>query len=250
MEFREQLMELRKQRGWSLEQLGAKIGVTRQTVSKWETGDTTPELAKLIELSSLFEISVDQLIGIEERKDTAPVYIHETGWNYEYKSKTTFWGLPLVHINVGRGLRRAKGVIAVGNCSVGIISTGGLSAGIISIGGLSGGIVSIGGLSIALLLSVGGVSIGTIALGGLAVGYFAAGGLALGVYSLGGCAAASRVAAGGAARGVIAIGDQVRGTVAFPLKNGVSSVEIRQAILDKFPGTWKWLVRLYGTLGR
>ena len=59
-----------------------------------------------------------------------------------------------------------------------------------------------------------------------------------------------RVAAGGAARGVIAIGDQVRGTVEFPLKNGVSSVEIRQAILDKFPGTWKWLVRLYGTLGR
>ena len=69
MEFREQLMELRKQRGWSQEQLGAKIGVTRQTVSKWETGDTTPELAKLIELSSLFEISVDRLIGIEERKD-------------------------------------------------------------------------------------------------------------------------------------------------------------------------------------
>lgn len=209
MEFREQLMELRKQRGWSQEQLGAKIGVTRQTVSKWETGDTTPELAKLIELSSLFEISVDRLIGIEERKDTAPVYIHETGWNYEY------WGLPLVHINVGRGLRRAKGVIAVGNCAVGIISTGGLSAGIISIGGLSGGIVSIGGLSIALLLSVGGMSIGTIAMGGLAVGYFAAGGLALGVYSLGGCAAASRVAAGGAARGVIAIGAQVRGLSNF-----------------------------------
>ena len=65
MEFREQLMELRKQRGWSQEQLGAKIGVTRQTVSKWETGDTTPELAKLIELSSLFEISVDRLIGID-----------------------------------------------------------------------------------------------------------------------------------------------------------------------------------------
>ena len=93
------------------------------------------------------------------------------------------------------------------------------------------------------------MSIGTIALGGLAVGYFAAGGLALGVYSLGGCAAASRVAAGGAARGVIAIGDQVRGSIEFPLKNGVSSVEIRQAIHDKFPGTWKWLVRLYGTLG-
>ena len=57
MEFREQLMELRKQRGWSQEQLGAKIGVTRQTVSKWETGDTTPELAKLIELSSLSQLT-------------------------------------------------------------------------------------------------------------------------------------------------------------------------------------------------
>ena len=54
MEFREQLMELRKQRGWSQEQLGAKIGVTRQTVSKWETGDTTPELAKLIEFCLLY----------------------------------------------------------------------------------------------------------------------------------------------------------------------------------------------------
>lgn len=38
MEFREQLMRLRKSRGWSQEELGARVGVTRQTVSKWELG--------------------------------------------------------------------------------------------------------------------------------------------------------------------------------------------------------------------
>ena len=38
MEFRNHLMELRKQKGWSQEQLGERIGVIRQTVSKWETG--------------------------------------------------------------------------------------------------------------------------------------------------------------------------------------------------------------------
>jgi DNA-binding XRE family transcriptional regulator len=48
MEFRNHLMELRKQKGWSQEQLGERIGVIRQTVSKWETGDTTPEMVKLI----------------------------------------------------------------------------------------------------------------------------------------------------------------------------------------------------------
>ena len=50
MEFQEKLMYLRKERGWSQEELGDKVSVTRQTVSKWELGQTTPELAKLIEL--------------------------------------------------------------------------------------------------------------------------------------------------------------------------------------------------------
>ena len=47
MNFAEHLMALRKQRGWSQEELGNQIGVTRQTVSKWEMGQSTPELEKL-----------------------------------------------------------------------------------------------------------------------------------------------------------------------------------------------------------
>ena len=54
--FSERLIKLRKQKGLSQEQLGAAVGVTRQTVSKWELGDTTPELGKLVQLSDYFQI--------------------------------------------------------------------------------------------------------------------------------------------------------------------------------------------------
>lgn len=54
MTFQEQLITLRKQQGLSQEQLGAELGVTRQTVSKWELGITTPEMDKLILLAACF----------------------------------------------------------------------------------------------------------------------------------------------------------------------------------------------------
>ena len=47
---------LRKEKGWSQEDLSNQIGVSRQTISKWESSQTTPELNKLIELSKIFEI--------------------------------------------------------------------------------------------------------------------------------------------------------------------------------------------------
>lgn len=65
MNFAEHLMLLRKQRGWSQEELGNQINVTRQTVSKWELGQSTPELEKLIELAKLFGMSIDRLVGLE-----------------------------------------------------------------------------------------------------------------------------------------------------------------------------------------
>ena len=57
--FAENLQALRKQKGWSQEQLADAIGVTRQTVSKWELGSTTPELEKLLALRQLFAISLE-----------------------------------------------------------------------------------------------------------------------------------------------------------------------------------------------
>lgn len=56
----------RRKLGLSQEQLGEKLGVTRQSISKWESDAALPELEKLIALSRLFQMPVGQLLGIEE----------------------------------------------------------------------------------------------------------------------------------------------------------------------------------------
>ena len=62
MEFHNKLYNFRKQRGLSQEELANRLNVSRQTVSKWEVGDSTPEMEKLIAISDLFEISLDELV--------------------------------------------------------------------------------------------------------------------------------------------------------------------------------------------
>lgn len=66
MNFNEKLIQLRKSSGLSQEELGNRLNVARQTVSKWELGSTTPEMEKLIELSDLFNISIDELVKEKE----------------------------------------------------------------------------------------------------------------------------------------------------------------------------------------
>ena len=66
MKFNEKLIKLRKASGLSQEELGNKLNVARQTVSKWELGDTDPEMEKLIELSNLFNVSIDELVKEKE----------------------------------------------------------------------------------------------------------------------------------------------------------------------------------------
>ena len=68
MTFGERLMSLRRARGLSQEALGDMLDVTRQTVSKWERGDSTPELEKLVELSRIFGVSLDELAGIRAHR--------------------------------------------------------------------------------------------------------------------------------------------------------------------------------------
>lgn len=62
MEFNNKLYELRKQKGFSQEELANRLNVSRQTVSKWEVGDSTPDMEKLVAISDLFGISLDELV--------------------------------------------------------------------------------------------------------------------------------------------------------------------------------------------
>ena len=69
MELYEKLYELRRASGMSQEELAEKLGVSRQAVSKWESGATQPELPKLIELSKIYQVSVDALLSLEHAKE-------------------------------------------------------------------------------------------------------------------------------------------------------------------------------------
>ena len=70
MEFNNRLYQLRKQKGLSQEELANRLNVSRQTVSKWEVGDSTPDMEKLIAMSDLFGVSLDKLVMGKEEAPT------------------------------------------------------------------------------------------------------------------------------------------------------------------------------------
>ena len=65
MKFNEKLVNLRKKHNLSQEQVAEKLKVARQTISKWELGETTPEMDKLIMISELYNITLDELMKEE-----------------------------------------------------------------------------------------------------------------------------------------------------------------------------------------
>ena len=72
MSLGDKIAELRRQRGWSQENLAERLGVTRQSVSKWESGASVPDLDKIIGLSELFGVTTDYLIKCEGAAEAAP----------------------------------------------------------------------------------------------------------------------------------------------------------------------------------
>ena len=77
MTLGQRIQELRKQRGMSQEALGDALGVSRQAVSKWEGDNGIPELDTLIAMSRLFEVTVGQLLGIEEAAEQKSETVNE-----------------------------------------------------------------------------------------------------------------------------------------------------------------------------
>lgn len=227
MTLGEKIYSLRVKNGLSQEAFGEKLGVSRQSVSKWETDQSVPELDKIVMISELFTVTTDYLLkesaaepasgqwkgttaaggpgqwngastaaggsgqwngvstaaegsgqwtkasGAEQASDVwgessdTEQDAHECrgravvkrGFSYEYKSKRSWRGMPLVHVNIGFG-RSAKGVIAIGLAAKGIVAIG--------LAGL--GVITLAPVGIGLLLSAGIVAIGGIALGDFAIG--------------------------------------------------------------------------------
>ena len=65
MTFKEKIVKLRKLRGWTQDELAEAVGVSRQAVYKWESGQSYPDATKLVELKVIFNISIDDLLDEE-----------------------------------------------------------------------------------------------------------------------------------------------------------------------------------------
>lgn len=260
MQFHEKLQKLRKEKGLSQEALAEMLGVSRQAVSKWEGGQSYPEMETLIALSTVYGVTLDSLVKDGETNEgtsaAGPPYWLARGTVFEYKSGRTLFGLPLVHVNIGFGVKRAKGVLAIGNIATGYLSIGLFARGLLSFGVLSVGILSFGVLALGLLLASGAVAIGTVAIGAVAIGIFALGAVAVGMFSTGAVAVASHIAIGDHAYGHVAVGRVAEGARTFLDTSlardfsAVSKEEVRRAILEEFPGMWNWIVRLMTVLFR
>lgn len=70
MNISDKILNLRKEQGLSQEQLAEKLGVSRQSVSKWESGGALPDIDKVVAMSALFNVSTDYLLINSEDKDT------------------------------------------------------------------------------------------------------------------------------------------------------------------------------------
>ena len=61
----DKIMNLRKKNGWSQEDLAGMLGVSRQSVSKWESAQSMPDLNRILQMAELFDVSTDFLLKEE-----------------------------------------------------------------------------------------------------------------------------------------------------------------------------------------
>ncbi len=242
MEFKDKLLDLRKKNGYSQEELGYKINVTRQTISNWEAGITSPELNKIIELADVFNVTTDELL-LNNKVKTSSNFFEKAKreLHYEYKSKLQIKGLPFMHVNIGFGMYTAKGIIAIGNISIGLISLGFISIGILAFGLLAFGLISLGLFSLGIL-SCAAISLGLFSFGAISFGYLSIGAVAIGKYSIGACAI-----------GEVSYGAYANGKVAFNTENMTISFtkeEIKIALEAYGKGIPNFIKNLFISLGK
>ena len=100
MKLAEKLFELRKEKGWSQEKLAEQINVSRQSISKWESGQVLPEIEKIIELSRIFQVTTDYLLLDENSEKGASQVILEEGKDKYYKEAKSYGLWQVIYIFV------------------------------------------------------------------------------------------------------------------------------------------------------
>jgi len=85
----EKIQWLRKEKGMSQEQLAAQITVSRQAISKWELGESTPDTENIVQLCKIFNVSADYLLNddYESDLDIPAVKVNSDNLKQEYQKK-------------------------------------------------------------------------------------------------------------------------------------------------------------------
>ena len=251
MTLGEKLSKLRKEYNYTQEQLADILGVSRQSISKWESDIAYPETDKLVKMGKLFDCSMDYLLkeDISEKQSLQPTE-KESLWDklklqiHERKSEKMIFGMPLYHIG-----RNAHGFFAIGLKARGIFSFGLMSRGVFSFGLLSLGVVSIGLLSLGLisagvfsagLLAAGSIAIGLFAAGAISIGLISFGALSVGCFSTGALAIGKYAAVGDHAYAMIAIGQTVADGSVFSHIGDLTTADIPKVVewLDGNVPSW------------
>lgn len=134
MNIADRIQYLRKQKGYSQEELADKMGVSRQAVSKWESGQSSPDLEKVIAMSELFDVTTDYILkGIEpvsttNRKTMNTLYL---GFSLIFAAIAGIWSFTANRFRfdecfliilaggaVGLGIALVAQVISVEVCSI------------------------------------------------------------------------------------------------------------------------------------
>lgn len=90
MGMSERLQKLRKQGGYSQEQLAEKVGVTRQAISKWESNQGNPDIDNIIKLSEVYNVSTDYLLkGVEAINEPIKIDPKKNSGDYMLKKMVT-----------------------------------------------------------------------------------------------------------------------------------------------------------------
>lgn len=251
----DKIAKLRKEQNLTQEQFAQNMEVSRQSVSKWESGVAFPETEKLIRMSELFGCTIDYLLKDKESEQVSgaggelPLYQRIRLFNFEYKSKRELFGLPLVHIS-SDWKRPAKGVFALGFKAKGLISVGLFSMGLLSFGVGSLGILSIGAFSLGLL-ALGSIAVGLVAIGAVAIGILALGALACGMVADGAVAIGHFLAIGDFAKGPIALGGKAAEGTLYEYASGISGQifgydkeQVLKLLVQQMTGLWEGLRKI------
>ena len=256
----EKIAKLRKEYNYTQEQLAQLLGVSRQSISKYESDVAYPETDKLIRLGEIFDCSLDYLLkdSVEQHNEktsnqnifgeNAEALVEQAVKSaiqkvrsFDKKSSKMIGSLPLWHIG-----KNAKGIIAVGITARGVFSVGLFSMGVISLGVVSLGLFAIGAFALGLL-ALGSIAAGAIVCGGVCAGILALGGVAAGDFAFGGLAVGDYFAYGDIARGMHAIGlsDAVGQEFEYLGELTVETkAQLMQSLYKEVPVFFHWIVKI------